>query len=94
MVGDNQMRRSTISESLITSISLSDPCPASVELPNGAGEDDLVLLTDHPDRHCRGIDWAVFFDPRARLIGDQNWGTGCHVLHDPEGILAGALATL
>ena len=42
--------------------------------PRMASDVDLVLVTDDPDRHARGLDWIVFYDPRAQLIRDQWWG--------------------
>ena len=42
--------------------------------PGMASDVDLVLVTDDPDRHARGLDWIVFYDPRAQLIRDQWWG--------------------
>lgn len=42
--------------------------------PRMGSDVDLVVLTDKPDRHCRGIDWVLSFDPRAKLIRDQMWG--------------------
>lgn len=42
--------------------------------PRMASDVDLVLLTDAPGRHTRGLDWLLPADPRARLIRTRQWG--------------------
>ncbi|QNN51159.1 nucleotidyltransferase domain-containing protein [Nocardioides mesophilus] len=42
--------------------------------PRMGSDVDLVLLTNNPAKHSRGLDWVVSFDPRAELIRDQMWG--------------------
>lgn len=42
--------------------------------PGMRSDVDLVLLTNDPDKHARGLGWIVPCDPRARLICDRRWG--------------------
>lgn len=42
--------------------------------PRMGSDVDLVLLTNDPDKHARGLGWVVSYDPRARLICDRWWG--------------------
>ena len=43
--------------------------------PRMVSDVDLVLLTNDPDNHSQGLGWVASFDPRARLIRDQWWGS-------------------
>jgi predicted nucleotidyltransferase len=42
--------------------------------PRMRSDVDLVLLTTEVQRHVKGLDWILAFDPAARVIRTQAWG--------------------